>query len=490
LTVLRLEEWLADGRPIPSWIAGKWVEPPGAQRLAVSEPATGRIIAEVAYGGGDEAVAAADAAASAFPIWAEQSPRARADVLCRAAEMLASRALAIGRVLAAETGKRLPEAVGEVRFAAEYLRWFGEEARRPQGAILSGEDANRRHFTFSRPVGVALCLSPWNFPVSIQARKLAPALAAGCSVVCRGSDKAPLAVLELFSALDDAGLPAGVANVVQGPAAPQVATLLAHRAVRVVSFTGSTEVGSQVMALAARRIVRCSLELGGSAPFIVFADADLDVAVRDLLVAKLRNNGQSCVAANRVLVEYSVFDEFCQRLATASSALVVGDPLSDPVPDVGPLIDDARVKAVESLVDEALEQGASWLGTSPTLPVVGTYTRPGFLRDVHVDSAMSRSEVFGPVAGIFQFGNADEAVAQANSTELGLAAYVYTRELGRAWRLAELLEAGIVGINHPVPSVVFAPMGGVKQSGYGREGARLGLEEFLDTRYISVGIDG
>jgi succinate-semialdehyde dehydrogenase/glutarate-semialdehyde dehydrogenase len=487
--VLRLEEWLADGRRIPSWIAGKWVEPPGAQRLAVSEPATGRTIAEVAYGGDDEAVAAADAAASAFPMWAEQSPRARADVLCRAAELLVSRAPAIGRVLAAETGKRLPEAVGEVRFAAEYLRWFAEEARRPQGAVLSGEDPKRRHFTFSRPVGVAVCLSPWNFPVSIQARKLAPALAAGCSVVCRGSDKAPLAVLELFSALEDAGLPAGVANAVHGSAASQVSTLLAHSAVRVVSFTGSTTVGSQVMALASQRIVRCSLELGGSAPFIVFADADLDVAVRDLLVAKLRNNGQSCVAANRVLVEHSVFDEFCQLLAAASSELVVGDPLTDPVPDVGPLIDDARVEAVESLVDEALEQGASWLGVSPSLPVVGTFTRPGFLRDVPVESAMSRSEVFAPVAGIFQFGNEDEAVAQANDTELGLAAYVYTRDLSRAWRMAERLEAGIVGLNHPVPSVAFAPMGGVKQSGFGREGARLGLEEFLDTRYLSVGID-
>ncbi|MHB1534641.1 MAG: NAD-dependent succinate-semialdehyde dehydrogenase, partial [Acidimicrobiales bacterium] len=457
---------------------------PGSRE--VIEPATGAQLGLLGYGGAEEAVAAADAAEQAFAGWSSLPARRRSDLLLTASELLRARAEGIGRLLAAETGKRLPEAVGEVGFAAEYFRWFAEEVRRPAGNVLTSEAPGRRQLTMSFPAGVAVCLTPWNFPVSIQARKLAPALAAGCTVVARASEKAPLAVLELFRALEDAGLPAGVANVVAGPSADQSEALLAHRAVRAVSFTGSTGVGSALMALAAKRIVRCALELGGDAPFVIFADADLDAAVEGLMLAKFRNNGQSCIGANRVFVERAVLEDVCERLGRATASMVLGNPLGDPVPDLGPLIDRSRVDAVEALASEALEGGARWVGPAPSVPPGACYTRPGFLRDVPPDAGLATTEVFGPVSGVFPFDSEDEVVAAANATEMGLAGYVYTTGASRQWRMAERLEVGILGINHPLPSVAFAPMGGVKQSGLGREGAHQGLEEFMVTRYVSM----
>ncbi len=483
--VLATEDLLAAGRPVPSWIAGDWVEE-AHHTIDVLEPATGRALGRISYGGAAEAVEAADAAERAFPDWAARPARVRSDVLAATAARLTDRAGAIGRILAAETGKRLPEAVGEVRFAAEYFRWFAEEIRRPGGLVLTPEDTRRHQYTLRRPAGVAFCLTPWNFPVSIQARKLAPALGAGCTVVARASEKAPLAVLEVFRALEDSGLPAGVANVVNGPAAEQSAAVLGHRAVRVVSFTGSTAVGSRLMTQAAGRIVRCAFELGGDAPFLVFADADLDAAVDGLLVAKFRNNGQSCIGANRVLVERSVLGPFTERLAAATSRLRTGNPLDDPVPDLGPLIDKERCDAVEALVSEAIDGGAAWLGPKSKLPPGSCYQQPGFLVDVPPACGLAATEVFGPVAGIFAFDTEDEAVGVANATEMGLAGYAYTRDASRQWRLGERLDVGILGINHPLPAAAFAPMGGVKQSGIGREGGHQGLEEFSVTRYVSV----
>jgi succinate-semialdehyde dehydrogenase/glutarate-semialdehyde dehydrogenase len=483
---LATEELIGRGEPLPFWIGGEWVV--GGGRMEVVEPATGSMLAYLGYGGREEALAAVDAASEAFLAWSSCSARQRADVLLRTSSILAERAGPIGRMLAAETGKRLPEAVGEVRFAAEYFRWFAEEIRRPRGYVLASEDPGRRQLTLSLPAGVAACLTPWNFPVSIQARKLAPALAAGDTVVARPSEKAPIAVSEIFRALEEAGLPPGAANLVSGPAGEQAEALLSHPRLRVVSFTGSTEVGAHLMSLASRRIVRVALELGGNAPFMVFADADLDSAVEGLMVAKFRNNGQSCIGANRVLVERSVMEEFCARLAEVTSSMTVGNPLDDPCPDVGPLIDRSRVEAVEALVADALEKGARWIGGSPRVPSGACYTRPGFLADVEPSCSLATTEVFGPVAGIFPFDTEEEAIASANATELGLAAYVYTSDPSRQWRLAELIETGILGINHPLPSVAFAPMGGVKQSGLGREGAHEGLEEFTVTKYVSLGI--
>ncbi|HET7474549.1 MAG TPA: NAD-dependent succinate-semialdehyde dehydrogenase [Dermatophilaceae bacterium] len=467
-------------------IDGRWETPEHV--VDVVNPATGTVAGRLGWGGPGDAVRAADAAARALPSWAARPARARADLLREAAELLAARAETIGRLLAAEAGKRLPEAVGEVAFSAEYLRWFAEQARRPEGQVIPHEAPGRRHLTIRRPVGVVASLTPWNFPCSIQARKLAPALAAGCTVVARVSEKAPLAVTEMVRCLVEAGIPAGVVNLVHGPAREVTQALLDHRAVRAVSFTGSTEVGRQIMASAARRIVRPLLELGGDAAFVVFEDADLDAAVEGAMLAKFRNTGQSCIAANRFVVHEPVYDEFVSRLVKAVDAMTVGDGLADPCPDLGPVIDRSRVLAVQGLVDQALQAGATRLTRVAELPSHGTYVAPTLLADVPGDAAIGRTEVFGPAAAVFPFRDEDEAVARANATEMGLAGYFWSRDVGRVWRMAERLEVGIVGANNALPTVCFAPMGGVKQSGLGREGADAGLAEFQDVGYVALGL--
>lgn len=451
--------------------------------MKVTNPADGSVIAEIEYGGAAEATAACDAAAAAFGEWAGRSARARADVLRTVADLLVARADDIGLLLARESGKRLPEGVAEINFSAEYFRWFAEEARRPHGEVLSPEIDGRRQIVQHGPAGVAGVLTPWNFPVSIQARKLAPALAAGCTTVSRASEQAPLAVIELFKVLAEAGIPSGVANLVQGPAGEVTQAILRHRAVRVVSFTGSTEVGRLVMAQAAERIVRPLLELGGDAPFVVLDDADVEAAVEGALIAKFRNNGQSCIAANRFIVQDGVHDDFCARLASRVDAMTVGDPVGDPVPDLGPMINASRAGAIRSLGEEASRAGARRLTREFDLPAGDSFVAPALYADVPRDVPLGCSEVFGPIAAVFRVSSDDEALELANDTEMGLAAYVYTRDGSRAWRFTEGLEAGIVGCNNPLPSAAFAPMGGVKQSGLGREGSRIGLEEFCETRY-------
>ena len=372
----------------------------------VRNPADGSIVGEVPYGGGAEASAAVARAATAFAAWASTPARTRADILLRAAAILHERADEIGLLLAREAGKRTPEGVGEVHFAAEYFRWFAEECRRADGSIIPNEAPNRRHLVIRRPSGVVVTLTPWNFPVSIQARKVAPALAAGCTVVARASEKAPLAVAAMFAILADAGLPKDVATLVHGPAAEVTQALLDHPAVRVVSFTGSTAVGRSIMTLAARRMIRPILELGGDAPFIVFADADLDRALEGAMLAKFRNNGQSCIAANRFYVEAGVHDEFCNRLAERVDAMTVGNPTAQPVPDLGPLIDADRKAAVEAMVSEALGRGARRI-TRERPQLVGSFTAPALLVDVPEKSSLACEEIFGPAAAIFPF--TDEA---------------------------------------------------------------------------------
>ncbi|TQM11555.1 NAD-dependent succinate-semialdehyde dehydrogenase [Pseudonocardia kunmingensis] len=466
-------------------IDGRWSDP--AERRAVVNPVDGSVVGHIGYGGAAEATAAADAAAAAFPAWADTPGRARADILLRAAELIRERAPEFGALLAREAGKRRPEAVGEIGFSAEYFRWFAEEVRRPAGAVHPYEAADRRHVSIRRPAGVVASLTPWNFPCSIQARKLAPALAAGCTVVARVSEKAPLAAVEMIRCLQDAGLPAGVLNLVHGPAAEITDAYLSHPAVRVVSFTGSTGVGRSIMQKAGDRIVRPLLELGGNAPFIVFDDADVDAAVEGAMLAKFRNTGQSCIGANRFLVHADVQQEFTDKLAAAVDAMSVGDGLAEPVPDLGPCIDEARVTVVQELVDEALAAGAKKVTRDFDLPGPA-FAAPVILTDVPSHVGLAREEVFGPAAGIFAFRTESEALALANGTEMGLAAYFYTRDQARVWRVAEHLDNGIVGINNALPSVAFAPMGGTKQSGLGREGAATGLEEFEEVRYLSMGI--
>jgi succinate-semialdehyde dehydrogenase/glutarate-semialdehyde dehydrogenase len=467
-------------------IAGVWEE--GDSTVEVTNPADGSVVGHIAWGDVDTAQRAADAAAGAFGDWSELPARRRADILLEASRLITERAQSLGTTLAQEAGKRLPEAVGELAFSAEYFRWFAEQARRPHGEVIPHEVADRRHVTVRRPVGVVASLTPWNFPCSIQARKLAPALAAGCTVVVRVSEKAPLAATEMIRALVDAGVPDGVVNLVHGPAREVTQTLLDHPAVRAVSFTGSTSVGREIMASSARRVVRPLLELGGDAPFVVFDDADLDAAVDGAMLAKFRNTGQSCIAANRFVVHEDVHDEFVDRLAQRIDAMTIGDGLADPCPDLGPVIDSSRVEAVNSLVDEAISLGAKRVTPMRPLPEAGTFVAPTLLTDVPSVAGIATQEVFGPAAAVFRFRDADEAVACANRTEMGLAAYVWSSDLSRCWRTAERLEAGIVGVNNALPSVAFAPMGGVKQSGLGREGAALGLEEFEDVRYLALGL--
>ncbi|WP_028278965.1 NAD-dependent succinate-semialdehyde dehydrogenase [Arthrobacter sp. H5] len=467
-------------------INGEWHA--GDSTKDVTDPGNETVVGQVAWGSRDDAVRAADAAASAFASWSESTVRTRSDLLRNASELLAERKDEVAGVLALEAGKRLPEAQGEVQFSIEYFRWFAEEVRRSGGSVSPSEAPGRRHLTSRRPIGVALSLTPWNFPVSIQARKLAAMLAAGCSVVGRVSEKAPLAATGLFEVLVDAGFPAGVVNLVHGPSREITAALIEHPAVRAVSFTGSTGVGRQIMAQASNRVVRPLLELGGNAPFVVFEDADLEAAVEGAVIGRLRNTGQSCVAANRFLVQESIADEFATRLGHRFDEMSIGHGApgeSSPVPDLGPMIDRERVSSVQMLIDDALERGAELVTQRTGVPDKGAFLAPALLRNVPADAPLVQEEVFGPAAGVVTFKDEAEALAMANATEMGLAAYLWTENPRRSWNFAEKLEAGIVGINDPVPSVAFAPMGGMKQSGLGREGGELGMEEFEEVQYIA-----
>jgi succinate-semialdehyde dehydrogenase/glutarate-semialdehyde dehydrogenase len=454
----------------------------------VTDPGNGSTVGEVAWGTAEDAAKAADAAAESFASWSGTTVRNRADLLRNAAALLAERRDELAHTLALEAGKRLPEAQGEIDFSVEYFRWFAEEVRRSTGTVSPPELQGRRHLSLRKPIGVALSLTPWNFPVSIQARKLAAMLAAGCTVVGRVSEKAPLAATGLFEVLHDAGFPAGVVNLVHGPSREITASLLKHPAVRAVSFTGSTGVGRQIMAMASERVVRPLLELGGNAPYIVFEDADLDAAVEGAVLGRLRNTGQSCVAANRFLVQDSIAEDFAQKLGARFDAMSIGHGVPDDgttVPDLGPVIDTERVEAVQALIDDAIARGARRVTQRTEVPGQGSYIAPTLLIDLEEDAPLVSEEVFGPAAGILTFSTEEEAIRKANATEMGLAAYVWSGDAKRAWKVPERLEAGIVGVNDPLPSVAFSPMGGVKQSGLGREGSDLGMEEFEEVQYVA-----
>lgn len=468
-------------------VAGKYIE--SGQFRSVIDPASGDVVGHVYhptdYEASELATQAADAAAEAQSSWGQTSPRVRARLLHDAVEYLRERADEIALTLALESGKRLPEAQGEIAAASEYLTWFAEEIRRPRGEFHTSEDVTRQQFTLHRPLGVVATLTPWNFPVSIQARKVAPALAAGNTIVARVSEKAPLAVTRWLSTLHEAGLPRGVLNVVHGPAGTITEAWTMHPAVRGLSFTGSTRVGAQLLERAAHRVVRPMMELGGDAAFIVTEDANMEIALAQAEIGKLRNAGQSCVGINRFLVHRSHAEEFSRRLAARFNELTIGPGTADPLPDLGPVIDDARVREVAALIDDALARGARRLTTERELPDRGTWIAPTLLIDVPLDARIAREEVFGPAAAIFAFDTDEEAIAIANSTEMGLASYVITQNSARAFRYAEELDSGIVGINDALPTVAFTPMGGTKQSGLGREGGHEGLREFQETTYVA-----
>lgn len=468
------------------FIDGKWVESISKQTKGVENPATGQVFCEISYGGPEDAVAAVNAADRAFASWSSTSVRERSNILNRVAVLLRERTDEIAKILSAESGKPVAQAMGEVKFSAEYFQWFAEEIRRPSGQTIPGDVPNKRHHFYSQPAGVALCLTPWNFPVSIQARKVAPALAAGCTVVARGSDAAPLSVIELFKCLQDAGIPKGVANLVQGPASSTTEAMMKQPAVRVVSFTGSTPVGKAIMRQAADQMQHLALELGGNAPFIVFEDADIEKAVEGAMIAKFRNNGQSCIGANRFYVHEKVYDQFAKLFAEKISTMVIGDPVKDANVDLGPMINQKGKNKIEQLIGEAVSLGATYLVPKREVPAAGYYVPPVILENVPETCAFAAEELFAPASPLFKFHDEAEVIRKANNTDVGLSSYVYTKDVARATRVTEALKYGIVGLNTGLPVVAFTPMGGMKQSGLGREGGRYGIEEFMEVKHVAM----
>jgi succinate-semialdehyde dehydrogenase/glutarate-semialdehyde dehydrogenase len=473
--------------PTDLLIGGSW-QPAARGTFDVHDPATGGRLAAVADAGAAEAMAALDAAAIAQLAWGESAPRARADLLLAAHAAVLERRDDFATLMTLEMGKPLAESHAELDYAADFLRWFAEEAVRIDGGYLRSPRGRARILVTHRPVGPCLLITPWNFPLAMATRKIAPALAAGCTAVLKPAELTPLTSLLLAQVLLDCGLPAGVLNVVPtSEPGPVVRPLLEDGRIRKLSFTGSTAVGKVLLAQSAAKVVRTSMELGGNAPFLVFADADLDRAVEAAVLAKMRNGGEACTASNRMYVAREVAGEFARRLAARLAAMPLGHGL-DPGTEVGPLIDRSAVAKVQDLVDDAVGRGAQVLtgGGRAAEPAVGWFFQPTVLADVSADARLMREEIFGPVAPVVPFDTEEQAVRWANETEYGLVAYVFTENLDRAFRVGEALEVGMVGLNQGVVSDAAAPFGGVKESGMGREGGRAGIREYLDTKYLAV----
>ena len=485
------EQAVLDQVPTGLYIGGEWRQATAGGKLAVEDPATGEPIAEVADATPEDALAALGAAAEAQAAWAATAPRERGEILRRAYELLLARADELALVMTLEMGKPLGESRAEINYAAEFLRWFSEEAVRIHGRYMTNTTGAGRILTMRQPVGPCVFVTPWNFPTAMGTRKIAPAIAAGCTMVVKPAQQTPLSMLALARLLAEAGLPAGVLNVITAKhSGAVIEPLLKDPRTRKLSFTGSTEVGRTLIEQSAEQILRVSMELGGNAPFIVFEDADLDAAVEGALTAKLRNVGEACTAANRFHVHESIAGEFARRMAERMAKLKLGRG-TEPGVDVGPLIDDRQRAIVEELVEDAVGQGAKLLTggeplSGPTHP--GYFFAPTVLSDVPSDARVLREEVFGPVAPITPFSTEEEAVKAANATEYGLVAYLYTRDLARTFRVAEAIEAGMVGVNQGIVSNPAAPFGGVKQSGFGREGGFEGIGEYLETKYVALTI--
>lgn len=462
-----------------SWRAGE------AGEFDVLDPATGELVSRVSDGTEADGTAAVDAAAAAFPGWAATPTRERSEILRRTFELMLRDRDGLAQLISAENGKALADARAEVTYAAEFFRWFAEEGVRTAGDFGSSPAGGTRTIVTHQPVGIAALVTPWNFPAAMATRKLAPALAAGCATVLKPASETPLTTLAVTRLMVEAGLPQGVVNVVPTKrSGPLVSTWLADPRVRKISFTGSTEVGRVLLRQAADRVVNSSMELGGNAPFVITEDADLDLAVEAAMVAKFRGGGQACTAANRFYVHAAVTAEFAGRFGTAIEKLSVG-PATDGA-DIGPLISARAVEEVGELVDAAVAGGATISHRAAVPDGAGHYYPPTLLVDVAPDASVVRTEIFGPVAPLVTWTDEEAMLRLANDTELGLAAYVVSSDLGRALRIAERLDAGMVGVNRGLVSDPSAPFGGLKQSGLGREGARAGIEEFLETRYFSV----
>jgi succinate-semialdehyde dehydrogenase/glutarate-semialdehyde dehydrogenase len=468
-----------------AWIGG--LERVGEAWIEVTNPATGQVLGRVPDLGADAANDAVAAARAALPAWRGLTAKARAVILRRWHDRVMEARSDLARLLTAEQGKPLAEAEGEIAYAASFLEWFAEEARRAYGDVIPGHQADRRLLVLKQPVGVVAAVTPWNFPAAMVTRKVAPALAAGCTVVLKPSELTPFTALALARLAAEAGVPDGVFNVVTGAPAPIGEVLTGSPDVAKFTFTGSTAVGKRLAAACMGTVKRVSLELGGNAPFIVFDDADLAAAVEGLMASKFRNTGQTCVCANRVYVQAGVHDAFAAALADRVASLRVGDGLAGPT-DQGPLINAAALDKVERHVADALAGGARVLAGAQRLPGEGCFYAPTVLANVAPGALINREETFGPVAGLVRFTSEDEVLALANDTRAGLAAYVYTRDLARSWRVSEGLEAGMIGLNTGLISTEVAPFGGVKESGLGREGSRYSLDEFLESKTVCLAV--
>jgi succinate-semialdehyde dehydrogenase / glutarate-semialdehyde dehydrogenase len=468
------------------YLDGSWLEAGAGKAIEVDNPATGEIIGAVPNLGAKHTRQAIEAAERAFATWRNKTAKERSVVLRRWADLMMENQEDLARLMTIEQGKPLAESQGEVAYAASFLEWFGEEAKRIYGDTIPGHQADKRIVVLKQPVGVVACITPWNFPLAMITRKAGPAIAAGCTVVLKPASQTPFSALALAELSERAGVPRGVFNVITGSAREIGGELTANPVVRKLSFTGSTEIGKVLMAQCATTVKKLSLELGGNAPFIVFDDADLDAAVNGAIASKYRNTGQTCVCTNRLLVQDSIYDKFAGRLATAVKALKPGQGL-EPGVDQGPLIDDKAVEKVESHIADATSKGASILAGGHRHVLGGRFFEPTILTGVTPGMSIAQEETFGPVAPLFRFKTEADAIALANDTTSGLAAYFYGRDIARVWRVAEALEYGMVGINTGLISTEVAPFGGVKESGLGREGSKYGIEEYLEIKYLCFG---
>jgi len=469
-----------------AYVGGEWVR--GRSTFPVTNPASGEVIAEVADLTAEDTGRAVDAAHAAQPAWAAMTGKERAAVLRRWFDLIVAHKSDLARLLTAEMGKPLAEAEGEIAYGSGFVEWFAEEAKRVYGDTIPGHQPDKRIVVLKQPVGVVGAITPWNFPIAMITRKVAPALAVGCTVVIKPAEQTPLSATALAVLAEKAGMPAGVFNVVTSNDGPAVGReLCANEKVRKVTFTGSTEVGRILMRQCSDQIKKISLELGGNAPFVVFDDADLDAAADGAIMSKFRNAGQTCVCANRIYVQEGVYDAFAAKLEAKVGELTVGDGFEEGV-KIGPVIDQQGVEKIESHVRDAVSRGAEVRMGGGRHPLGGTFFQPTVLTHVPSDAQVASEETFGPVAPLFGFRDEDEVIRLANDTIFGLAAYFYARDLSRVWKVAEALEYGIVGINTGIISTEVAPFGGVKQSGLGREGSKYGIEDFLEIKYLCMGV--
>ncbi|WAH97593.1 NAD-dependent succinate-semialdehyde dehydrogenase [Arthrobacter sp. MMS18-M83] len=483
---LNNETRLLASTPTRLLINGQWLPAASGKTFDVEDPATGKVLMSISDAGAEDGAAALDAAAAAQASWARTAPRERGEILRRAFELVTARAEDFALLMTLEMGKPLAEARGEVAYGAEFLRWFSEEAVRVSGRYSAAPDGKNRILVQKKPVGPCLLITPWNFPLAMATRKIAPAVAAGCTMVLKPANLTPLTSLLFAQVMQEAGLPAGVLNVIQTSTAGAVTgPLIKDDRLRKISFTGSTAVGQSLMREAADKVLRSSMELGGNAPFVVFEDADLDKAVEGAVAAKMRNMGEACTAANRFIVHDSIADAFADKFAAKISALNTARG-TDPDSTVGPLIDGKARNGVHALVSDAVANGAIAVTGGAPVDGPGYFYQPTVLKNVSADARILKEEIFGPVAPIITFKSEDEAIKLANNTEYGLVAYVYTKDLNRGLRVSEKIETGMLGLNAGVISNAAAPFGGVKQSGLGREGGFEGIEEYLTTQYVGI----